>query len=235
MVKKKPLIYILHGWSPRQSTLKMWKPFLKLLDDAGYQSKYLKIPGLSQELNETWDMSNYLDWLEVKLNDKKDLILLGHSFGARLWINFCSRNSNNVKKLILIDAGGIRDQSIKSQIKRKTFWLAAKIGKKIFKGDFFRKLLYKLARERDYLEASPGLRKTLSNVLSKDVTPLLDKVKCKTLIIWGKNDRVTPISNAYTMNKLIKNSQLKLIEEGRHSPQFTHPEKVFKLVDKFLT
>jgi len=95
--------------------------------------------------------------------------------------------------------------------------------------------LYKLARERDYLEAPPELRKTLSNVLSKDVTPLLDKVRCKTLIIWGKNDKVTPIANAHTMNKLIKNSQVKIVEEGRHSPQFTHPKIVLQLVDKFLT
>ena len=122
----------------------------------------------------------------------------------------------------------------KAVIQRTVFLLMAKAGKVLLRGEFFRNSLYKLAREADYKNASPLLRKTMAKVLNNQVLEDLPKITCPTKIIWGENDLVTPVKNAKKMNNLIKGSELTFIKEGRHSPQFTHPEETAKLVTNFI-
>ncbi len=56
----------------------------------------------------------------------------------------------------------------------------------------------------------------------------------KTLIIWGKNDKVAPLDQAYTGKNLIKNSQLHVFEECGHLPQVEWAKEFNRLVLDFL-
>ena len=46
------------------------------------------------------------------------------------------------------------------------------------------------------------------------------------IIIWGENDKITPLSDAKAISKQIKNSKLYVIDGARHAPQFTHTKEV---------
>lgn len=233
-------IFILHGWAVRgaEDNKKMWQPFLDQLEKSNLKVHFLKIPGLSASLNEVWDLDNYLAWLNKEISEKsagQKIILLGHSFGGQLSIKYTATNSQKVKKLILLDSSGIKDMSLKSVLKRTVFLIISKLGKLVFKGEFFRNILYKLAREADYKNASPLLRKTMANVLNQQITAFLPEINCPTLVLWGEFDKVTPVKNAFKMNKLIDKSKLVFIKNGRHSPQFTHPTETADEVMKFLS
>lgn len=56
----------------------------------------------------------------------------------------------------------------------------------------------------------------------------------KTLIVWGKNDKVAPLDQAYIGKKLIKNSQLHVFERCGHLPQVEWAEEFNHLVLDFL-
>lgn len=233
-------IYILHGWAVRSGNLNQekWQPFFNALSKFGIQAVFLKIPGLSAPLNEVWDLDNYVNWLKDELKEKakgEKVILFGHSFGGQISIRFTAQNPDLVKKLILLDSSGIRDMSIKAVIKRTVFLVAAKVGKFLFRSEALRNLLYKFARESDYKNAPPLLRRTMSNILDAEVLEDLPKVNVETKIIWGENDMTTPVKTAHQMHKLIKNSGLSFIKDARHSPHFTHPEETAKVVGEFLT
>jgi len=225
-------IYILHGWT---YSLDMWEVFSKLLKNNGLDPVIIKIPGLTKQSDKIWDVQKYSDWLENKLSNIKDkVILLGHSNGGRIAAFFASVHPEKIDRLILIDTAGVYHRELFLQIKRFVFGSISKIGKKITSSDVLKDFLYYLAGERDYQKATPNMKLSMVNLTHHDLVPFLSKIEIPTLIIWGKEDKITPVSDAVLINKLIIKSKLEIIEGARHSPFFTHPDEVVVLIKNFL-
>lgn len=229
-----PTIYILHGWAIGPKKNEKWQPFINSLKQYGFSVKFLEIPGFSAPPKEEWRLKDFIEWLEKQVKKENKIILIGHSFGGHISIRFTAKNPEIVEKLILISTAGIRDKSPIKLLKRGIFWIIAKIGKPFKENEKLRNIFYSLIGTRDYLEASPILRKTMKNVLKDEIRDDLIKIEIPTLIIWGKNDKTTPVKHAYLIHRKIRNSKLEIIEDARHSSQFTHPEIVAKLVREFI-
>lgn len=223
MTKK---IYILHGWT---YSLNKWDEFRKIMKRNGFDLTFLEIPGLTKKSDEVWDLEKYSRWLEEKVGSSKS-ILLGHSNGGRIATYYATINPKKVEKLILIDSAGVYRKDLYIRIKRFIFRCIAGVGKKITSSKKLKKLLYSLAGERDYFEAPDNMKKSMINLINADLTPAYELLKTDTLIIWGKEDKVTPVTDAYLMHKLIPKSRLAIIEGARHSPFFTHPEEVAEII-----
>jgi len=223
MVNGKWKIYILHGWT--YSTDK-WQPFIEFLKENGIEAQVLTIPGLTEKTDKVWGIEDYVKWLNEKLNKEKDVVLIGHSNGGRIALAFAAESPKNLSKLILIDSAGIYHNEFPLKIKRVLFKTASKIGKNLIISNKARDLLYFLAREKDYKNASPNIKKTMVNLIQTDLTDELSKIKTPTLIIWGENDKILPLSDGRLMNGKISNSKLYVVLGARHSPQFSHVEEV---------
>jgi len=74
----------------------------------------------------------------------------------------------------------------------------------------------------------------MSKILEDQIINDLILIKCPTKIIWGENDTTTPVKNAILINNSILNSELDLIKNARHSPQFTHPKETADLVADYI-
>lgn len=220
---------ILHGWT--YSTEK-WEPFITSLKDNGLHAELLKIPGLTEKLDSVWNIDNYVSWLKRKIGSDKKVILIGHSNGGRILLAFALKYPEKVKHLILIDSAGIYHNELPIRLKRFVFKTIANIGRRITKSESLRKTLYKLSRESDYEKASPIVKQTMVNLITFDISSFLSKVKIPTLIIWGGQDKATPLSDGKLMHKLIKGSKLFIIKSARHSPQFTHVDEVTQTILK---
>lgn len=225
---KKSSIYILHGWT---YSLDRWIKFADKLKDLGTDPILLKVPGLTDKIDRPWIMDDYIKWLDEKIKKEKGkVILLGHSNGGRIAMAYSIRFPEKVEKIILIDSAGIYHDDFYIKTKRKVFGIVARTGKKLLKLNIAKDLLYKIVGERDYKEASEEMKKTMVNLLSWEKTFDPSKVKTPTIIIWGKGDQMTPVSDGYKLNQSIVNSQLSIINGARHSPQFTHPNEVLKII-----
>jgi len=222
-------IYILHGWS---YSAEKWTPFVKELESKGFEINLLKVPGLTEEINKPWTIDNYVNWLFKKLEKEKDAVLIGHSNGGRIAMAFSIKYPGKVSKLVLIDSAGIYHDELYIKLKRKIFGVVAKTGRKLARVGIARDFLYLLTGERDYKEASDNMKKTMINLLlwEKDFKP--EEVKTPTIIIWGKNDGITPVLDAKVLNQKIINSKLYIVNNARHSPQFTHPKEVIDIILK---
>ncbi len=233
-------IFILHGWSVRLDggNREKWQVFLDELASFGLEPIFLNIPGLSAPLNEVWNLSNFVSWLDDELSDyttdSQQVILLGHSFGGQLVSKYTAVYQDKVERLILLDSAGIRDMAFKAVVKRTAFLFLAKLGGFLSNSERLRNLIYRIARESDYKNAPPLLRRTMSKILDDEVKNDFMKITCPTQIIWGEFDKVTPVKQAYLINRLVKNSSLQFIKDARHSPQFTHPKEVAKVVNDFI-
>ena len=72
------------------------------------------------------------------------------------------------------------------------------------------------------------------NMMKYDGTPVLDRIKCPTLIVGGKKDSVTPQSFQEEMHLRIKGSQFIMIPYGSHCTQLDMPDFVNLKIDQFL-
>lgn len=71
------------------------------------------------------------------------------------------------------------------------------------------------------------MKKTFVNIISEDLSPLLKSITCPTLIIFGKDDKETPLYMAKKINKKIKDSALVVFENCGH---FAYLEDYYRFV-----
>lgn len=226
-------IIVLHGWTKNKDK---WQTFLDILKTKGIKTEFPNIPGLTEGLGKVWKLENYIQWFK-NITDKEEgkIILIGHSNGGRIALAFTNLFPQRVEKLILIDSAGIYRNELPLRIKRTVFKTIAKIGKKLTSSKSMKNLLYKFARESDYKDLDENTKQTMINLISTDLKPILPQISVPTLIIWGRHDKVIPLSDGKLMHELIKNARLEIIEDARHSPQFTHPLKVADAIFNNLT
>ena len=226
-------VVLLHGWTPDTTVIDRWQPLKKIFEEKGYKTHLWKIPGLTTGPEKSFTIDEYQTWLLKKIKPMRKVVIVGHSFGGQLATIFAHNHPELIEKLILVNSSGIRDFTLKKIIKRNLLKALSKIGFIFKKINFLRKIVYKVIREKDYLEANNYQRETINNALNYSVKPILNKISVPTLILWGINDQTTPIHLGKIFQQNIPNN--KFIElPTRHSPVYTHPELVFNYINKFI-
>lgn len=221
-------ILILHGWT---YTTDKWEPFLHALKHEGFTCELLKIPGLTAPLPTVFTLDDYVSWLETYVSKEKNkVVIIGHSNGGRIALAYAHANSDKVEKLILIDSAGIRHNDLFISFKRAVFKTLAKMGKSISKSARLRSFLYKAAREHDYEHADPLVKQTMHNLITVDLTDILAHISVPTMLVWGENDRITPLKDGLIMEKNIPGAKLYTIKDASHCPHYTKPEVVAELI-----
>ena len=195
------------------------------------------LPGFGQaELPlHPWDADDYVRWLHSQFVERHidRAVIVSHSFGGHIACRFAAGYPTMVEKLVLLAPSGIRRPlSHRQYVARLLTQLARKV--KFPEISFIRYFLHLLAGERDYLRASPIMRQTMQKVLAQDVRDVLSKIKVKTLIVWGEDDRITPAEHAETFEKGIKHSKSFILDHARHGIPFTHTMDVAKEITRFL-
>ncbi|MDO5724837.1 MAG: alpha/beta hydrolase [Tissierellia bacterium] len=225
---------ILHGWGAMIQTV---MPIINHLKNIG-NVYALDLPGFgkSSEPKEVWDSYKYAEIVEKFIAKKKidNPILIGHSFGGKICAIMASSPQNNVKKLVLIDASGIKPKrKLDYYIKVYTFKLMKKFYTLFNRDKKSLDNFYKKYGSDDYKAADGIMRKILVGVVNEDIKPILKDIKAKTLIFWGSDDDATPLYMADEFHVGIKNSILKIVDGGHYS-YLDHPNKFRETLDSFL-
>jgi len=234
-----PAILILHGWGGSSDS---WIRVQKILSKEGFQVVVPDFPGFGKSKTpfSPWGLEEYTNFILNLTNyfGLKDFYLLGHSFGGRIAIKFAVSHPEKIKSLILCDSAGIKQ---KWGLKEILIFQLAKIGNAVFTPtplrrlkDRARNLFYIFLRHRDYVKADGTMKETMKKVINEDLLIDLPKIKTKTLIVWGKNDKLVPVKYAYFFKEKIENSELKILPKIGHSPNLETPEKLAEIILNFL-
>lgn len=218
-------LYIVHGWT---YTVEPWKKTLDILKKQGLNVKMLHVPGLTEESKKVWTIDDYAKWADNEIPD--GAIALGHSNGGRILLNLCAKKPEKLKYLILLDAAGIYEPTLKKRVVERV----AKIGKPLKKIPIIDKVFHRLTGSTDYSKAPANMKETLKNMLSSDKDLDLSKVETKTFILWGKKDTITPPRQATTMYEKLPNAELKFYANWTHSPYISNPEELAKVLYNLL-
>ena len=70
------------------------------------------------------------------------------------------------------------------------------------------------------------MHETFKNIINTDLKDYLKYINSRVLLIWGNKDTSTPLKDAITMNKSIKNSELIVIDKVGHFPYLERPQLI---------
>ena len=211
----------LHGWGGSKES---FTELRAALEGSGINVLTPDLPGFGEEPEpkKPWTVDHYAGWVSgfVTHNVKGSFILLGHSPGGRIALKLAARKTLPIEHLYLCAAAGIRHPR---HFKRIIGLTLAKSGKALLAvpglkklEPIGKKLLYKLVRVHDYEQASPVMRQTLINVSAENLQPTLKDIDVPTDIFWGKEDGMTPFSDALIMEREIPNATLHAYDGVRH-------------------
>lgn len=229
-------IVLLHGWRASASKL---KPLQRSLLKTGWQVLNVKLPGFDLPAPRfPWNLDNYANYVKKLVSDEfknQSFIIFGHSFGGRIAIKLAQKPQELLKGVILCCSGGL---SRPSSLKIKSFWLLSKLGKILLPlpplANMYKKLLYKLARVHDYEKANEIMRSVLQKVIEEDLKPQLSNINLPSLILWGREDRITPFKDAQFAHSHLKNSTLIPFTNEGHKLPYNQPEAVALEIDKWF-
>jgi len=227
----KPLI-ILHGWgdglfSWRSVALPLSKDFKVFLID---------LPGFgdSEAPTDIWGVEEYSNTIAKLIEELelKEVTLFGHSMGGKIAAN-TTLKSKRVKKLILSGAAGMEKRNIATFFKIFTFKTLKLLFTPWGNNNKLLRFFVGVLGSQDYREAGK-LRKTLVKVVNQKLHRVLPKIKIPTLIVWGEKDEVLPMTLAKDFQRLILNSQIKILWGVDHFPQFRDPEGLANAIINFV-
>lgn len=238
---QKQKLIILPGWGGTNET---WQDFTELASK-DFDVQVINLPCFGDEpcpdtVGGVKEYSNFVkNKLEKIITDHRSPItLLGHSFGGQVASYLVANNPELVNKLILSGPAVFRP---KKKIRRMIITAIAKAGKWIFRLPMLEKLdveaeklFRKVTGSQDYGKTAGIKRDIFTKVIREDLTNNVKDIKIPTLIIWGTKDTYVPVKNAYKLNKLISNSKLEIIKNGKHGLHIQQPNNLLKIIKKFI-
>ena len=225
-------IWIIHGWT---YSIEPWTSVVSILRSKGVEVEQLCVPGLTAESDEVWDIAGYVEWLDGKLAGVERPIVLGHSNGGRISLNYLKKYPGRFEKLVLLNAAGINVNDEKVSLKRRMFRLGAKVLKPLKYIPFVRKVVYRLIGGSDYDNAPANMKQTLHNMLESDKQLDLTDIQTPTTVLWGLEDRVTPIAQGRKMARELPDARLREFAGWAHAPYITLPNELAAAILAELT
>lgn len=231
-------VVILHGWG---ANLQTFAPVSKYLSKK-YKVYSIDMPGFgkSSEPNSTYSVTDYAKVvLEfIKEMNIENPTLIGHSFGGRVIIKMVGEFDYKPKNIIFVDSAGIKPtRSIKYYFKVYSYKLTKRIIKLFNSKENAEKIISDLRKNSgstDYKAASENMKKIFINVVNEDLKQYLPKIKVPTLLIWGENDKDTPVKDAKIFEKLIPDSGLIVFKDAGHYSYLDKLGDFLVIISKFM-
>lgn len=141
----------------------------------------------------------------IRYYGMSEVVLVGHSFGGRVAVRLARKAPGIVKKIVLVDAAGLRPRrGAKYYFRVILHKLSVKFGGRGLKGS------------ADYEALSPVMKKSFINIVNDYTDKDLKYMSAPVLIIWGSADKETPLYMAKRFRRCIKRSELKVFEGAGH-------------------
>lgn len=174
-----------------------------------------------------------------------DLILIGHSMGARVVFEMVRLASERIKAIIILDTG-IHPYKKGEEIRRQKLvdlaynegmktladlWLPRMVCSKSQKNAKLMNTLTEMVK-RKTPEIHKNQIKALLNRPNASLT--VKNISCPTLIMVGKQDVWSPVEQHQHIQKAIKGSELKIIDKAGHFAPIEQPKAVTKVIIDWL-
>jgi len=236
---KKSTILLMHGSG---LTHIVWSLHEQFYASLGFNVLSVDLPGHGSSdgpaLKSIQEISDWVKLLMKKIKISK-IIIIGHSQGCLVGIDFASRYPDLISNLVLV-AGSYKlpvNQDLIDLAEagdEKAILLMMKWGyegsKAFIGGNPVKKIINSTREIREILAVDLN---ACNNY--KDGKESLEKINCPTLCIFGDLDKMVPLEVGNKMATMIKNSEKKIINNCGHMIIFEKAFEMRKIVKEFLS
>ncbi len=237
-----------------------WRNWLENLPHFSRSHRVIAIdlPGFGHSPMPTWpiEMPAYgrliHDFCE-KLGIDRVAALVGHSMGGLVATEAALEQPSRFERLVLAAAAGLSfadQQRGRNEAALKLFegivrplarpcgtWLARPRGRQLAFGALIRspnrirpEMLWETIEPS--LRA-PGFAPAIRAIRGHDSRDRLAGIGTPTLVVWGQNDQIVPVGDAFRYHRQIPGSQMEIFERTGHMLQLERPARFNALLDDF--
>lgn len=184
--------------------------------------------------------ADYLEQLRAELGAPP--VLVGNSFGGHVACRVAIHKPELARALVLTGASGLLEKPLAEtkrfkeiQTRPSKEWVAEKIGELFYDRQNVR--AEDLERAHAALNVRGGARAMvrLSRTARRNnLTDELGQISAPTLLVWGREDIVTPPEAAKEFHRLLPNSRLEWFDRCGHVPMMEFPEKFSEMLVEFV-
>ena len=166
---------------------------------------FLSWPGLGDEPHD--DRINNLDDLVVLVENhcQRPVNIVAQSMGGLVALKATQGRPDNIHKLVLV---------------------ATSLGLPV-------KALGGCEWQPEYRQSYPNAARWIEDS-HEDISSQLGELSVPTLLIWGREDKISPVAVGDRLNQILPLSELHIINGGDHDMALTHADKLASLISGHL-
>lgn len=173
----------------------------------------------------------------VEHKDYQNVSVLGNSLGGHIALMYALANKENVRSIILTASSGLFEKSLGDTFPKRgnyefiksktaaTFYDPGIASKELVDEVFF------TVNDRN---RAIRVITTAKSAIRNNLGENLHTLDMPALLIWGREDTITPPFVGEEFKRLLPNSELKFIEKCGHAPMMERPEEFNKILEEFF-
>jgi pimeloyl-ACP methyl ester carboxylesterase len=164
----------------------------------------------------------------IARSNLRDVILVGNSLGGHVAILYASRHGQNVRNLILTGSSGLYENTHVGVFPKRNTALYIKERVEYTFHDpavATEELVSQVLSVTTDSQKCLGVLRIAKSTQRHYVADLLPQISAPTLLIWGREDRITPIHVAHEFASMIPDTKLVVLKECGHAPMMEKPDE----------
>ena len=194
----------------------------------------------------------------------QNTVIVGHSFGAGATVETVMQNPSLFKGMVLIDGALALPEDghdyaeenatlrwalhepfiteiVVTSVVTNPFLLRRLLASFLYnkdaatdeQADILQQPYARAGTTKSYAQWLPTLLLADRSALSADIGNYAS-IRLPTFLIWGSHDDVTPLAQGQQLNRLIRNSELSVLENVGHIPHIEAPDRLYEVLVKNL-
>lgn len=173
----------------------------------------------------------------VKFKGYTQVNLVGNSLGGHVAILFALSRPEILRSMTLTGSSGLFEAPLGSTFPKRgnydfvqkktesTFYDPAVATKELVDE------VYDIVNDRNKAIRVISIAKS---ALRHNIADRLDNIKRPVLLVWGKDDTITPAFVGEKFHELLPDSRLHIMDKCGHAPMMEHPDEFNRLLNDFL-
>ena len=226
-MSKIPLV-LLHGIF---GGLSNWEGIIPFLPPT-CQPIPLELPFFSEE-KDLSSVTAVIEYVQSFIDKEglKSMVLLGNSIGGHIAARLALDNPQSIKGLILTGSSGLFERSFTKipGARPDRSWVREKACEVFFDSvHVTEKMVDEIMTTINDRKKARKLLQLAKSAKRDNIADRLKLIQCPTLLIWGKQDLITPPEVAEQFHSLLPNSEIAWIDSCGHAPMMECPKEFTK-------
>jgi pimeloyl-ACP methyl ester carboxylesterase len=228
-------VLLLHGM---MGDISNWEKTIPAVAEAGYRIICPVLPVYSIPVRKA-NLKGLVRFVHrfVKEIHLEKAVVVGNSLGGHIAALYAMAHPEHVEAMVLTGASGIYEVEMSSSIMRRKDrdYLRERVEKTFFDPRHCtEELLDDVIDIINDREKAVRLIRFARSVQRGSIKDEIREIEVPTLLVWGKQDEITPPEVAHTFEEQIPNSELKWIDECGHAPMMERPDVFNRILIDFL-